>query len=184
MRFRRSVVITMGLLAFLLSGCSAVPADPHAALSAKAASVDAAAQDLLVALDSASLPTVSAGSSIDVCQSEPVPGVSYQAGISVKVGDDLVGGFDSLAKQLAEDGWKETDAYRDVELDPAKPAGRYERDDITLDVKTGGFKMGETQYGADEMVLGITIKNPCVRIPHGVSFTDFQDLEKDLQPRD
>ncbi|MDT0156636.1 hypothetical protein Q9R19_03250 [Microbacterium sp. ARD32] len=183
MRLRRSVVIAVGLLSFLLSGCSAVPADPHAVLETKAASVDAAAQDLLAALDAAGLTDASAGSAVDVCQSEPLPGVSYRAGISVKVGEDLVAGFDSLVKQLTASGWEETDAYRDVELDPGKPAGRYERDDITVDVKTGGFTVGKTHYGADEMTLGITIDKPCVRIPHGASFIDFQDLEKDILPR-
>jgi hypothetical protein len=183
MRRGIAVAALAGLFTVICAGCSAVPANPRAVLEQKASSIDTAAQDLLDLLRAAGLSTTSARGVIDTCQSEPAPGVSYRAGIAVRLGDDLVTGFGSLVKQLEETGWEETDAYRDVELDPDKPAGRYERGDITLDIKTGGFKMGETPYGADEMDLGITIKNACVRIPDGKSFLDYRDLEKDIQPR-
>lgn len=38
--------------------------------------------------------------------------------------------------------------------------------------------------GADEMTLSIEVIDDCVRIPDGTSFLDFQDLEKDILPRD
>ncbi|MFD5215624.1 hypothetical protein [Microbacterium sp. NPDC058345] len=172
----------MGLLAFLLAACSPVPTNPRAALEQKAATIDEAAQDLLAALDAAGLTDASGHGAVDVCQSEPAPGVAYRAGITVKVGDDLAAGFDALVSQLDSTGWRDTNAYRGVDIDPAKPMGRYSRDDITLDVKTGGFSMGEEQYGADEMDLGITIEDDCVRVPDGSYISEVEDLAKDIPP--
>lgn len=173
----------VGLLALLLSGCSSVPSDPRAVLEEKAAVIDAAVQDLFEDLAAVGLKDASAGSAVDSCQSEPAPGVSYRAGITVKVGDDLAGGFDALVKQLHSSGWQPTDAYRDVEIDPAKPVGRFARDDITLDVKTGGASIGGNLYGADEMVLGLTIEDDCVRVPDGGYISEVEDLAKDILPR-
>ncbi|WP_309127909.1 hypothetical protein [Microbacterium sp.] len=173
----------MGLLAFLLAACSPVPPNPRMVLEQNAATIDATAQDLLEALNAAGLTDASAHGAIDGCQSEPAPGVAYRAGITVKVGDDLAAGFDALASQLDAAGWQATDAYRDVDIDPAKPIGRYTRDDITLDVKTGGFSVGEEQYGADEMDLGITIEDDCVRVPDSSYISKVEDLAKDIPPR-
>lgn len=180
---RTAVVVLVGLFAFLSAGCAPTPAGARAALETRATAIDTAAQDLLAALEDAGLEGASAGSTVEVCQSQPVPGVSYQAGISVTIGDDLAGGYDALVEQLDATGWQPTDAYRDVKIDPDKPMGRFAREDITLDVKTGGFSVGETKYGTDAMALGITIKDECVRIPDGTSFIDFKDLEKKFQPR-
>lgn len=181
---RRAVGIGVaGFLALLLTACSPVPANPRAVLKEKAATLDSAAQDLLEALDSAGLPRGTAHGRIDVCQSEPAPGVAYRAGISVTIGDDLAGGFDALVEQLKASGWRPTDAYDDVEIDPAKPMGRYSRGDVTLDVKTGGFKTGTEEHGADGMVLGITLRHDCVRIRDSSSSLDFEDMEKDIPPR-
>lgn len=174
----------MGLLALLFSGCSSVPPDPRAVLEEKAATVDAAAQDLLEALDAAGLNGASARSVVESCQSEPAPGVAYAAGISVTVGENLAAGFDALVEQLDATGWTATDAYDDVDVDPAAPAGRFIRDDITLDVKTGGFSSGGTRYGADEMDLGITIADDCVRVPDGGYIAEVQDLAKEILPRE
>lgn len=77
-----------------------------------------------------------------------------------------------------------TNAYDDVDLDPAAPAGRFTRDDITVDIKTGGSVAGEVHYGADEMTLGITIADDCVRMPDGAYFSKMRDLEKTIHPRD
>lgn len=173
----------VGLLAFLLSACSPVPSDPRAVLEEKAATVDTAVQDLLDTLETAGFDDVSARGSVDQCQSQPAPGVSYSAGIAVNVGDDPAGGFDALVTELDEAGWKTTDAYRDVKIDPDKPMGRFSRDDITLDVKTGGFSSGGESHQADLMVLSVTVEDPCVRIADGTSFLDFQDLDKDILPR-
>lgn len=168
----------------LLSGCSPVPADPRAVLEEKAATIDSATQDLLEALDAAGLSDASAGGVIESCQSEPAPGVAYAAGISVTVGEDLAAGFGALVAQLDATGWTATDAYDDVEVDPAAPAGRFVRDDITVDVKTGGSAAGSVQYGADEMDLEITITPDCVRVPEGGYIAKVQDLEKEILPRE
>jgi hypothetical protein len=173
----------VGLLAFLLGGCSSVPPSPRAVLEGKAASIDTAVQDVFEALDAAGLKEASASGAVDTCQSQPAPGVSYRAGMSVKLGDDLAGGFAALVEQLGAAGWKPTNAYDGVKIDPAKPMGRFSREDITLDVKTGGASAGGEQYGADEMQLGLTVEDPCVRIADGTSFLDFQDLDKDILPR-
>jgi len=173
----------VGLLAFLFSGCSSVPSDPRAVLEEKAATIDTAVQDLFEALDAAGLTEASAGSAVDSCQSEPAPGVSYRAGVTVKVGEDLAGGFDALVAQLDAAGWKPTNDYRGVEIDPEKPMGRFARGDITVDVKTGGFKTGDQVHGADEMQLGVTIDDDCVRVPDGGYISKVEDLAKDILPR-
>ncbi|WP_353116200.1 hypothetical protein [Microbacterium sp.] len=173
----------VALLTVLLAACSPVPPNPRAVLEDKASTIDSAAQDLLEALDAAGLPGGTARGRIDGCQSQPAPGVAYRAGISVPVGDDLAGGFDALVEQLRASGWQPTNAYDGVEIDPAKPMGRFGRGDVTLDVKTGGFKTGTEEHGADGMVLGITTSHDCVRIHDGESFLDFEDMEKDIPPR-
>ncbi|MFD5224894.1 hypothetical protein ACFWHT_04650 [Microbacterium sp. NPDC058342] len=160
-----------------------MPIDPRGALEQKAATIDAAVQDVYGALDVAGLAEATASGRVDVCGSQPVPGVRYVAGMSVKVGDDLAGGFRALVEQLTATGWQPTDAYDDVKIDPAKPMARFSRDDITLDVKTGGASIGGEQYGGDEMQLGFTLEDPCVRIPDGSSSLDFQDLDRKILPR-
>jgi hypothetical protein len=61
--------------------------------------------------------------------------------------------------------------------------GRFVRDDITLDVATGGASSGGVWYGADEMQLGVTIKDYCVRVPDGGYISKVRDLAKDILPR-
>lgn len=173
----------MGIFTFLLSGCSPVPSDPRAVLEQKAAAIDSTTQDLFEMLHDVGLDDASANGSVDACQSQPAPGVSYRAGMGVKVGEDLAPAFKAFTAQLTAKGWEETDAYADVEVDPAKPMGRYAKGDITVDVKTGGFSSGGTQYGADEMQIGITIKDYCVRVPDGGYISKVEDLEKDILPR-
>lgn len=174
----------MGLLAFLLGGCSAVASDPHALLEEKAATIDAAAQDLLDSLAAAGLSDASAHGVVDSCQSEPAPGAAYRAGISVAVGDDPAGGFDALSAQLDASGWTPTDDLSGSQSDPSTPSGRFTRDDITLDVTTGGFTSGGVRHGADEMTLGITIADGCVRLADGSDFAGVKDLEKEILPRE
>ncbi|MFK4761021.1 hypothetical protein ACI3KS_08825 [Microbacterium sp. ZW T5_45] len=181
---RKIAALGISVVALLLTGCSAVPADPHAVLEEKAAAVDDAAQDLLESLDAAGYTDAAARGIVDACQSEPAPGASFGAGIGVTVGDDLVSAFDSLSTQLTRAGWTATDDFDDADVDPAAPMGRFVRADITLDVKTGGFTSGGTRYGADEMTLGITIADDCVRMPDGAYFSKMRDLEKTIHPRD
>lgn len=184
MMVKKSVMLVgIGLLTFLFSGCSPVPSDPHAALMEKAAPIDTAVQDALDALSAAGLDDATASGQVSTCGNDPRPGVRYDAGITVKVGDDLASGFDALVAQLRDTGWTTTDAYDGVKIDPAKPKERFSRDRVTLDVRTGGASIGGKYYGADEMTLGFTLADPCVRIPHGTSFIDFQDLDKDILPR-
>lgn len=175
-------VAGLGLLALLFSGCAATPADPRAALEEKAAVVDATAQDLLATIVAAGLGEASARGMIDACQSEPAPGVAYRAGIEVKIGDDPTAGYEALVVQLDQDGWTETDGLGGT--DPATPAGRFTRDDLTVDVKTGGFSSGGVIYGADAMTLGITIADDCVRVPDGGYIAQVEDLEKEILPRE
>lgn len=181
---RKIAALGISVVALLLTGCSAVPADPHAVLEEKAAAVDDAAQDLLESLDAAGYPDATARGIVDACQSEPAPGASYRAGIGVTVGEDLVSAFDALVVQLNQEGWTATNVYDDIDLDPAAPAGQFTRGDITVNVETGGSVVGGVHYGADEMTLGITIADDCVRMPDGAYFSKMGDLEKTIHPRD
>lgn len=179
MRLALLTAVVVGVLAASLTGCSSLPADPRAELEHRATVLDAAAQDLLEAVSSAGFSDAKARGAVDVCQSQPVPGVSYTAGAQVKIGDDLRSAFDAVAAQLTATGWQDSGD----KLGGEHPSGRFTRDDVTLDVKTGGFSSGGKSYGADEMELGLRIDDPCVRIPDGGSFVDFQDLDKDILPR-
>lgn len=171
----------VGLIALLLTGCSAVPSDPRAVLEEKAATVDSAVQDLFEALNAAGLPGATAGGVVDACQSEPAPGVSYRAGMGVHVGDEPAAGFKSLADQLAATGWQRTDD--DLGGDENAPMARFSRGDITLDVKTGGVTYAGERQDEDRMTLGVTIKDHCVRVPNGGYITEVKDLAKDILPR-
>lgn len=178
MRIAVVATVLVGMLAATITGCSTAAADPRAELESKAAVLDAAAQDVLEAVDAAGHAGATARGSVDVCQSEPAPGVSYGVGGKVKIGDDLHGAFEAVAAQLQEAGWVATGDKPGGE----NPSGRFTREDVTLDVKTGGFSSGGTRYGADEMEFGLRIADPCVRIPDGKSFLDYQDLDKDITP--
>lgn len=179
MRIPLMTTVLIGVLAASLVGCAAAPTDARAKLESRAAVLDSAAQDLLEAVGAAGFDDASAHGNIELCQGEPVPGVSYSAGATVKIGDDLHGAFDAVAEQLAATGWQDTGHP----LGGENPSGRFTRDEVTLDVKTGGFSSGGKHYGADEMELGLRIADPCVRIPRDSSFLDFKDLEKDILPR-
>jgi hypothetical protein len=179
MRLALLTAVVVGVLAASLTGCSSVPADPRAELEQRAAVLDAAAQDLLDAVSVAGFANAKARGAVDVCQSQPVPGVSYAASAQVKFGDDLRSAFDAVAAQLKTTGWRDSGH----KLVGEHPSGRFTRDDVTLDVKTGGFSSGGKSYGTDEMELSLRIADPCVRIPDGSSFVDFQDLDKDILPR-
>lgn len=179
MRLAYLAAVVVGVLAVSLTGCSSVPANPRAELEHRAAVLDAAAQDLLEAVTVAGFSDAKARGTVDVCQSPPAPGVSYRAGATVKIGDDLQGAFDAVAAQLEATGWHDTGH----ELGGEHPSGRFTRDDVTLDVKTGGFSSGGKTYATDEMELGLRIADPCVRIPDDKSFLDYQDLNKDIVPR-
>ncbi|MFK4761017.1 hypothetical protein ACI3KS_08805 [Microbacterium sp. ZW T5_45] len=149
-------------------------------IEGKAVTVDAAVEDLLGALEAAGLPDASAGSTIDLCQSEPLPGAAYSAGITVAVGEDLVSAFDGFTAQLTNAGWSMTDDFDSADIDDDAPAARFVRDDITLDVTTGGATVGGVRYGTDQMELSVKIEDDCVRIPDSAYFTDLQDLERDI----
>lgn len=180
----RVAIASGGLLALLCAGCSAVPSDPRAVLEENASVIDSAAQDLLEALDAAGLKGTSATGSIGLCQGPPSPGVDYSAAITATVGNDPVGGFNALAEQLDATGWTATDAYADAGIDPSTPAQEYTRGPLVLSVKTGGFSVGGTRYGADAMNLGITLSDHCVRVPDSTDFTELHDLNGEIPPRD
>src|SRR5690606_35773126 len=108
MRLALLTAVVVGVLAASLTGCSSVPADPRAELEQRAAVLDAAAQDLLDAVSVAGFANAKARGAVDVCQSQPVPGVSYAASAQVKIGDDLRSAFDAVAAQLKTTGWRDS----------------------------------------------------------------------------
>src|SRR5690606_5787540 len=108
MRLALLTAVVVGVLAASLTGCSSVPADPRAELEHRATVLDAAAQDLLEAVSGAGFSDAKARGAVDVCQSQPVPAVSYTAGAQVKIGDDLRSAFDAVAAQLTATGWQDS----------------------------------------------------------------------------
>lgn len=180
MRRRGRIVASVGLLAFLLGGCSSTTEDPRTSLETKASLVDSATRDVLTAVRAAGFPDAVARGIVEACQGMPDPGVSYRAGIAATIGEDLVSAYDEVTSQLTKDGWKESSAYEGATVDPSAPAGQFTRDDIRVDIKTGGASVGGTPYGEDAMQFGVTIDQSCVRVPEGTHASDFDDLEKTI----
>lgn len=140
--------------------------------------IDDTTQDLLASLVAAGLPVDSARSVIERCQSEPVPGLSYGAGITANVGEDPIPGFDALVSELDRTGWFRTE--ESLGGPPTTPSGRFTRDGIQLDITTGGFTSGDERFGADEMQLGLGLIDDCVRVDSSAYMSEVEDLEKDF----
>lgn len=181
---RKAVMMgIVGLLALLLAACSptASPSNPRAVLEKKVETIDSTVQDLFEALDDAGLSGATAMGVVDGCQGAPLPGVSYQAGMGVTVGEQQAESFAAVAKQLEATGWTQTPDVLDG--DEKAPMGRFTRGDITVDVKTGGFTYAGELQDEDRMTFEITANDACVKIPDDMSFVDFQDLSKEIRPR-
>ncbi|MGB3374242.1 MAG: hypothetical protein WBA87_03785 [Microbacterium sp.] len=179
MKNRWKAVVVVGLFTFLLGGCSPTQQGARVELEQHAAALEAAAQDVLQALDAAGLAGGTAAGHVESCGGSLSPGVSYRAGGSAPVGDDLAADLEGVSQLLEATGWNSAG-----DLGGDSPSGRFTRDDITLDVKTGGFRVGDELHGADEMTFGLRIDDPCVRVPDGVHADEFQDLERNILPRD
>ena len=106
MRPRPTAAVLLGALTLLLAACSSPSADPAADLRRQAASIDAAAQEVLTALQSAGFTEASARGIVDACQSEPAPGVAYRAGVTAKIGDAPEDAFETLLGELDANGWQ------------------------------------------------------------------------------
>ena len=178
MRPRPTAAVLLGALTLLLAACSSPSADPAADLRRQAASIDAAAQEVLTALQSAGFTEASARGIVDACQSEPAPGVAYRVGVTAKIGDAPEDAFETLLGELDANGWQQ----KGEDAGAADMPARFTRDDLMLDIKSGGFTVGDTAYGADELALGITHVDGCVRVPDGGYISKVRDLEKQITP--
>lgn len=178
MRHRTRTVIIMGLFTLLLAGCSPTPDSARAQLEERAAVLDTAGQDVLQAADAAGFPDATTKGRIESCGGSLKPGMVYRVGATVPVGDDLAGAITAMSDQLRAIGWHHEGTIGEDQL-----SGRFTRDDVMLDLKAGGATIGGTKYGADELQIGITQANPCVRVPESTYTDEFQDFEKDILPR-
>lgn len=177
----REAVLALSITALLaLAGCSTVPADPTAEIERVATPVDDAAQDVLSAISAAGLTGGRASGHLEQCGGSLTGwGGEYQASASAAVGDDLQATMDRMTTGLESSGWTYIG-----ELGGDYPSARLERDDVTIDLKTGGFTVGETRYGADELEVGITTSNACVKFPEGEHASDYPEFERTIPPRD
>lgn len=171
-------IAVMGLFALLFSGCAPTPDGARAELERRAETVNAAAQDVLLAMGAAGLQSASAAGQVKNCGGSLKPGLEYSAGASATVGKDLAGAVDAVTEELQALGWQHEGEIGDDRL-----SARFTRDDVTIDVKAGGAVVGGKAYGEDQMQVGITQADGCVRVPEGVYATDFTDLEKEILPR-
>lgn len=178
MRHRTRAVIIMGLFTLLFAGCSPTLDSARAQLEMRAADMDTAGQDVLQAADAAGFPDATAKGRIESCGGSLKPGMAYRVGGTVPVGDDLAGAVAAISDQLRSIGWNHEGTIGEDPL-----SSRFTRDDIMIDLKAGGASVGGTKYGADEMQIGITQANPCVRVPESTYTDEFQDFEKDILPR-
>lgn len=169
----------MGLLALLLGGCASAE-DPRSTLEEHAAAIDSAAQEVLALLAADGMPAQEAKGVVDTCRSEPSPGVSYRAGVSASVGDDPVAAFGRFSGDLVTAGWQRV---KDS-LGGDGPSARFQRDGLRLDVKAGGFRVGETLHDADIMTLSLHREGGCVTVPDGGFIAEVRDLEKQILPRE
>ncbi|MFK4761013.1 hypothetical protein ACI3KS_08785 [Microbacterium sp. ZW T5_45] len=177
----REVMSALSITAlFALAGCSAVPADPSAEVERVAAPVDEAAQDVLSAIYAAGLADGQASGHLEQCGGSLTGwGGEYQASASAAVGDDLQTAIDRMTTGLQSSGWTYIG-----ELGGDYPSARLERGDVTIDLMTGGFTVGETRYGAEELEVGITTSNACVTFPEGEHVSDYPEFERTILPRD
>lgn len=172
------MIAVVGLFTLLSSGCAPTPDGARAELERHADTVNTAAQDVLLAMDAAGLKDASAAGRVEYCGGSLNPGLAYSAGASATVGEDLAGAIDAVTEELRSLGWQHEGQIGDDRL-----SARFTREDVTIDVKAGGAMVGGKAYGEDEMQVGITQADDCVRVPDGVHATDFADLEKDILPR-
>lgn len=106
-------------------------------------------------------------------------GVAYHAGGSAAVGDDLHATVETVAAELETLGWTYVG-----ELGGDYPSARLTRDDISIHLKTGGFTIGATRHRADELEIGISQLNDCVKTPEGERESDFTEFEQEILPRE
>lgn len=175
---RKTLIIgVMGLLALLFGGCSAAPADARTTLEQHAAAIDEATHELFGVLAEAGFTDAGARSVVETCRSEPAPGLSYEVRITA-TGDDPAEQYTRLSEGLTSSGWvQEKDS-----LGGDQPSGRFSRDGLTLDVKTGGFKIGDEVHGADELTLALSRDDGCVDVADGGAISEVRDLEKEILP--
>lgn len=180
MTIRMAAAVGIGLLALLFSGCSSAPADPRASLEKNATIIDAAAQDVLSALTTAGLSGAEATGRLEQCGGSLNGwGAEYHASASAKVGDDLAATVEQVTTELTSLGWEHTG-----DLGGEFPTARLERDDVTVDVSTGGFTSGGTRYGADEIAVGIRPASACVKLPEGTFASDLTEFDRSIPPRE
>lgn len=181
-RVRGIVTGAAGLtvLALALTACSPTHDGAHAELEKHAAVVDDAAQDVLQALDAAALRDAGVAGYLEQCGGSLTGwGVAYHAGGSAAVGEDRRAAVEEVATALQSLGWA-----HEGELGGDDPSARLTRDDITIDLKTGGFTVGTTRYGADELEIGILQSSPCVKTPEGEHKADYAEFEREILPRE
>lgn len=173
-------IVAVGLFTALFTGCAPTPDGARAELERRAETVDTAAQDVLTAMDAAGLSDASAAGRIESCGGSLTGwGVAYSAGATATAGDDLAGAVGSVTEQLQALGWRHEGEIGDDPL-----SARFTRDDVTIDVKAGGAVVGGTAYGEDQIQVGITQADDCVRVPDGVDDSDFPELAKEILPRE
>ncbi|MFK4852824.1 hypothetical protein ACI3KT_14405 [Microbacterium sp. ZW T6_19] len=170
----------LAALSLLLTACSATHDGARAELDKHAAVVDDAAQDVLQALDAADLSDAGVAGYLEQCGGSLTGwGVAYHAGGSAKVGEDRQAAVEDVAAELESLGWA-----HEGEIGGDDPSARLTRDDLTIDLKTGGFTVGATRYGADELEIGIRQSNACVETPEGEYKTDYAEFEREILPRE
>lgn len=170
----------LAVLALLLSACSPTHDGAHAELERHAAAVDDAAQDVLQAVDAADLRGGGVAGYLEQCGGSLTGwGLAYHAGGSAVVGEERRSAVEKVSAELQSLGW----AY-EGEIDDDSPSARLTRDDITIHLKTGGFAVGATRYGADELEIGIRQLSACVKTPEGEYKTDYAEFEREILPRE
>lgn len=179
MRRLMGAIATMGLFTLLFTGCAPTPDDARSALESRADTLNTAAQDVLLAMDAAGLQGASAVGRVEHCGGSLNPGLAYRASVSATSGADPAEAIGAVTEELQALGWQHEGEIGDDRL-----SARFTRDDVTIDVKAGGAVIGGKTYGEDEMQVGITQADDCVRVPDGVHETDFADLENEILPRE
>lgn len=162
-------LLTLVLLLVLdrgFAGATSSDTSANAELELRAERMDTTVQEVLDVVDAAGLETIAARGRVE--ESGGMSGtrycLHYQASITVATHTTDTEDFAALEAQFLASGWTRSDVTMSDSAD--HPGARFQRDDIEVDVLTGGFTSGGTRYGAEEIAMSVQRNDEdCVYVP-------------------
>lgn len=178
MRKTAVMVSLAGLLSLLVGGCAAQPSaeEARAGLEQLAEETDGEMRALQDLLAGHGLTVEEARTTVDSCQSTPVPGLGYRAGGRIVGAEDFATRFETALSALQDERWTiESEGTEDdgIHAGDPQPWANLARDEFRVSLKRDIYDPGQA------LVVGLHRTDDCIRVPDGTS-TEYDDLEKDL----